>query len=146
MGQMATAILYGVPQPRGVFLLAENDPDETTENGLLELWAEVCEEDIQRYANGQGVDTWGCEHLFVPDTVDEGEYSLMGFWVAVGRSGKLDIPGIETVPLAMLAHGPPYGEALGKARAAWYKFETWARTQGVVFPEPTLYLTEVNVT
>jgi hypothetical protein len=116
MGQMTFGVLYGV--------LAE--PPEQFEDG----WYEV----VKKYAETGN------------SKPSEPSPDGIGYWVAVGASGKDGVPYLEDpFPLTDIASVPEYREAAAKAALDWQKFAVWAKGKGIALDEPKLWLVEVEV-
>lgn len=79
-------------------------------------------------------------------TGDTQNPDLIGFWVAVGASGKKDCPSLDK---GFRLHGfcnvPAYRTAFRRAFRAWGHFAKWAATQGYTFDAPELWLVETEV-
>jgi hypothetical protein len=126
MGQMTFAVLYGVHQP----------PPKK----LYEGWWTL----IERYQKRAPA---GALMPSVPS--GDGDSTFLGFWCAVGASGKEGVPDLS-VPFALNAFGAAcmgYSAALDRAVEAWRAFSSWAcaDVRGVVLPSPQLYLVETEV-
>lgn len=140
MGQMTYAIMYGVATPDDVDLWGEDG-----DSGLVGQWREHCRDEIaawdREHPRTSFRDPWP-ETLWVPQSPYEG-LDIVGFYVAVGASGKPGIPHLEGCALADVES--THYEAYTAARARWDRFAAWATSKGVTFEAPRLYLTETEV-
>jgi hypothetical protein len=68
--------------------------------------------------------------------------NFLGFYVAVGASGKDGVPYLEgfriTDPLA-------YAEQIKEASDKWWKFAAWCKKKDIILPTPELWLIECEV-
>lgn len=114
MGQQTFGIMYGV----------KADPPSESENG----W-----DDLVDKFNGMRPD---------PEYPDGGDGFFLGYWVAVGGSGKDDCAYLADPPFEMsrFYETEPYADFFRQAVDRWGVFETWAKKQGQTFPEPMLWL------
>lgn len=71
---------------------------------------------------------------------------LLGFWVALGGSGRPGVPAPErTVAFDEVATTEPYAMAYALALGRWRRFDRWCDSRGVQLPPPRLWLTETEV-
>lgn len=78
-------------------------------------------------------------------TTDE-ESNVVGFFVAVGASGRDGVPYLEgPINLSNFAGDERYGEAIERARTSWWLFAAFCDQQGVALSEPCLWLVETEV-
>ena len=80
-----------------------------------------------------------CLPAFPPDS------RLVGFWVAVGASGKKGVPYLGEVRLGHVDATEPYAKACSEARRQWMEYARWAREQGVEIGGGELWLAEAEV-
>ena len=141
MGQQTFAILYGIEQPEGVDLFGEDGDD-----GLVGEWEKACGARIRRYEERHPRTSWQMPRgsdVYVPDSPYESHVGLLGFYVAVGASGKAGIPALEGCALADVR--TEYADSYKAARRRWGRFAKWCRAEGIVLPKARLYLTETEV-
>lgn len=141
MAQMTYALLYGIEHPEGVDLFGEDGG-----SGLLGTWVESCRRQIDAFdasRKDKSLRTMGGHAEFVPVDPYQSTVALLGFYVAVGASGKPGIPQLEGFALDDVALR--YGEAMASARARWNRFAAWCNEQGHELPAAKLYLTETEV-
>ena len=145
MGQQSHGILYGVERPKDIDF--NGDYTDDYQQCVFPRFKRDKAAEIQEAATRLNLRPWDAENRFVPDmTHDEGDEArhLMGFWVAVGGSGKRSIPYLGTFPLADLTNGKvkPYASALRNARVRWRRFAKWCAAENIVaLPKPQLWLT-----
>jgi hypothetical protein len=123
MGQMTHAVILGVD--------ASGHAASLGDGGLYDL--------LDKYKAGRGPR---------PDHPhgDTKNYDVIGFWVAVGASGKDGVPDLDTgFQLDGFLDVPEYREAHQRARAAWATFRPWAAKRGFVFGTPRLWLVQTEV-
>lgn len=152
MGQMTYGVLLGCAQPEGVNLYDEDYDAPMERRGLLNRWEkQVCASKIEALTRSLAARNlrgghWRAERCYVP--VLEYDADLLGFWCAVGASGKEGLPSLQE-PFALSTKAfrehPTYAKAYRKARRRWRRFARWAATQGVSLPKATLYLARVEV-
>jgi len=70
------------------------------------------------------------------------EFCLIGFWVAVGGSGRVGLPYLTSFALAQPYE--LYGDQLDVVKERWGLFTTWCAEQGHVLSEPELFLMETE--
>jgi hypothetical protein len=121
MGQMTHGVLYGVKQ---------NAPKKLGDDGWYAL---TDEHEPESGPTASGVH-------------DEDGNEFLGFWVAVGASGKRDVPSLEaSFRLDDIGGTDAYAESLAAAKAAWPAFVKWAETHAVKLREPALWMVETEV-
>ena len=77
---------------------------------------------------------------------DTDNLNLIGFWVAVGASGKDGYPDLDTsFPLDGFLNVPEYKKSYDRAEKAWQMFASWAASEGHAFGEPRLWLVQTEV-
>jgi hypothetical protein len=138
---MTYALLYGVEHPEGADLFGE-DGDE----GLIGKWEDACADRIDRFETKHPQGSWrdpDGRDVYVPDSPYESTIPLIGFYVAVGASGKAGVPGLEG--FALTGAKAKYADAYKAARRRWRRFTKWCATQGIIMPKARLYLTETEV-
>lgn len=144
MGQMTTGIMLGIEVPKGLVLCAEDREDESDEDGVLENWAEECAPRVEALAAKLGCAPWQVEHRYVPDTECDGGRYLVGFWVAVGASGREGVPSLEgAFPIDGVRQRFPKAHA--RAVRRWQRFARWLRGRGFITPDAQLWLTTTEV-
>ena len=125
MGQQAAAILFGVRKPKGA-AWRENE------------WGEILL--LQEFAKATSREAAPVEPRVYDDVC------LVGFWVAVGRSGKEGVPGVDiTVALDEIATKRPYAAAYKRAVKRWEVFVLWCSARNVTPPAARLWLCETEV-
>lgn len=71
---------------------------------------------------------------------------VIGFSVAVGASGERGVPYLSgPIDLANFTTDKRYAKALERARERWEHFAAFCAVEGVAFPEPILWLVELEV-
>ncbi len=71
---------------------------------------------------------------------------LLGFWVAIGGSGKPGVPSPDrTVAADEVATTEPYATSYALALGRWNRFARWCDARGVPLPPPRLWLAETEV-
>lgn len=129
MGQMTSAIMLGVD--------AGEAPKKYEDEGWFELLYAYEKAAKIKPFSGVGPDTPGG---------DTDRPDLIGFWVAVGSSGKEGCPGLDrSFPLDGFLTVPEYRKAHASAQKRWAKFAAWAKEQGHDFGEPRLWLVRTEV-
>ena len=124
MGQMTFAVMYG----------SDRTPPESLDEGWYSL--------IEQYRPGRGL---------APDRPHgDGQPEIVGFWVAVGASGKKGVPDLDTNFLLDgypgLAAVAKYRQAHARAFRAWERFAKWAKKKhGIDFGLPHLWLVQTEV-
>lgn len=120
MGQMTYGLMYGCKQK----------PLESWEDG----WYEVI-------GTKDGYNPRKGPRLAAPEAPD-----IIGFWVAVGASGKRGVPILDDVATDDIRRHPEIGPAYGAAVAAWAPFAAWMMKKHLVtLPEPRLWLVQTEV-
>jgi len=151
MGQMTYGVLLGCAMPEGVTLYDDEYDAQMEKRGLINRWQDACAGNIAALkekleARGARGMLWRAKDCYVPDL--EYDANLLGFWCAVGASGKEGVPSLEE-PFALSAKAfrehPTYAKAYRKARRRWRRFARWAATQGVALPKPKLHLAMTEV-
>jgi hypothetical protein len=143
MGQSTYALMFGVLEediPEGVDLWGE-----TGDDGFIGQWETACANDIAEYGRTHPWKSWNDPHgqdIYVPAHPYEG-LDIIGFYVAVGASGKAGIPMLEGCALSDVA--TVYKDAYAAAKERWQRFYDWAASQGVVLPDARLFLTKTEV-
>lgn len=132
MGQQTNGIMYGVRVPASATPMYDEDYKSPIEKrGLINRW--------------EATHRKGRKQREAVPTFDE-NYDVVGFWVAVGASGKDGLPDLDTpVALNDIETTKPYAASCQKARKKWNAFAKWAATQGVVFPIAQAWLTVTEV-
>lgn len=153
MGQMTVGIMLGVESPENIRDADWSKP-YNQHTKLLDRWERECAVRIDalrtklraKVAEGR-MHSWDAhaEERYIPDVTHDGERDLLGFWIAVGASGKGGIPTLGTVALGAVRTTEPYAKAYQRARRRWWRFARWARTQGVTLPKPRLWIAETEV-
>jgi hypothetical protein len=150
MGQMTYGLLYGVEVPKGLDLHGDDDlydDDELDESGGVFGRAEAhFKTEIESYnkdnpSKGRR-DARGAD-LYVPDTNSEGKTHCMGFWVAIGATGKRGAP--ELSDLILSRPEETYGLEITAAKERWDRFAAWAKAEGIELPDAELRLVETEV-
>ena len=114
MGQQAAAILFGVRKPKGA-AWRENE------------WGEILL--LREYAKA----TSRADAPDEPRAYDD--VCLVGFWVAVGRSGKDGVPSLDvTVGIDEIPTKRPYAAAYKRAVKRWEAFALWCSARNVTPP------------
>ena len=76
---------------------------------------------------------------------DDG-YEIVGFFVAVGASGKRGAPRLcGPIDLNQFEMDARYADACKRARAAWETFAAFCAEHDVMLPEPRMYLVQTDV-
>lgn len=137
MGQMTYAVMFGV----------EAKPPKHLGD---ERWYELCE----RYGRRPGA-----KGLVLARASGDSDFEGIGFWCAVGASGKRGIPDLAGFPLddpggASKVHA----KAIDNAKAAWMEFALWCsapheggegewawKMPAIELPAPRLYLVQTEV-
>lgn len=79
-----------------------------------------------------------------PHTDDS--YEIVGFFVAVGASGKRGAPRLSgPLDIALIEMDARYADACKRARAAWEMFAAFCADHNVMLPEPRMYLVQTDV-
>lgn len=139
MGRMTYGLLFGVEMKA---------PGHLGDEG----WYTAC----ARYNNRDGATA---HKLAVPYNSHGDDFVGIGFWCAVGGSGKPGVPYLEGFPLDEPGRSSPeHAAAIENARKAWAEFVAWASVPqkggsgrfawtmpAMTFPEPRLYLVETEV-
>lgn len=121
MGQWTHAVMLAVAPGKAPELLEEG-------------WSEF----LDAYKAGRGPRP---DHHYGEDDLE-----LLGFWVAVGGSGKDGCPDLTLgFPLDGFLSVPEYKESYDRAMKAWKRFNTWAAKKGHQFGEPKLWLVQTEV-
>lgn len=129
MGQMTSAIMLGV------------DAGEAPETYEDEGWDEL----FYKYEKAAKIKPFSGVGPAKPSG-DTDNYNVLGFWVAVGASGKQGCPSLcRSFPLDGFLAVPEYRKAHASAQKRWAKFAAWAKTQGHDFGEPCLWLVMTEV-
>lgn len=124
MGQMTYAVIYGVDA---------GEAPETLEEGWYSL--------LEKYKSGNGPRP-------TTPSGDTENHDVVGFWVAVGASGKDDVPHLGMgFPLDGFLSVPGYKKSYERAKKAWNKFALWAEREGYreMFDNPKLWLVQTEV-
>mgnify|MGYP000853175546 CR=1 FL=1 len=151
MGQMTYGVLLGCKMPEGVTLYDDEYDTPMEKRGLINRWQDACADNIAALkekleARGARGMFWRAKGCYVPDL--EYDSGLLGFWCAVGASGKEGVPFLEeafALSAKAFREHAVYGKAYRKARRRWRRFARWAATQGVTLPKARLYLTMTEV-
>lgn len=117
MGQSTFGIIYGIRQ----------EPPDNFEEGWHDL-----------------IDEYEKDRPSVPTGKDT--FDFLGYWVAVGGSGKDGAASLHDAPFALLEFPvtPEYQEFCISAQAKWEAFAQWALTKNIKFPLARLYLVETE--
>lgn len=156
MGQITLGILYGVEAPEGVVLLAEDREDGCEDDGLLDAWERACGGPIgrlqERFTAGVLAGKrrqWGADAStrYIPDIEYTAGARLLGFWVAVGATGKSGVPRLSHTPLLISPRSfrEEYPRGYAHARRRWRRFARWAVARGVTLPRARMWLVETDV-
>ena len=135
MGQMTHAVFFGVRMA----------PPDEFEDGWYTL--------IDAYKRRPHASK------FAPSTPYSDDFQGVGFWCAVGASGKDGVPYLSAFPLDDFGSASPeYEAALNRAKEEWVRFATWCAeprkggrgerawsTPAVQLGEPRLWLVETEV-
>lgn len=135
MGQSTFAVLYGIAE-EGLDLGSEDE-------GTLCAWHQECADKIKAYDKRHG--SWRGEAAYIPNRPYEASLPLLGFYIAVGASGKRGVPSLEAFTLSRAGVREAFPDGYKAARRRWRRFAKWAATQGVTLPKARLYLTETEV-
>lgn len=141
MGQSTYAIMYGVLEeelPPNAF---GEDDSGYQENKLVAAWQTHCQPKIEAYDQRHPRKSWADPRgydVYVPQSPYEG-LEMIGFYVAIGGSGK---PGIAELDGFVLADAKAaYPDHYKSARRRWNRFAKWARSNGYNMPRARLFLT-----
>lgn len=156
MGQTTVGILFGVRSPEDVELRDEESDDEPT--GLLDRWERECVQLIAAHDDNRdaliratpGLMPYEVEDgtaRYVPDVEYDSDPPVFGFWIAVGASGKAEVPSLENLamPAARVKTDERFVKAYCSAKRRWSRFARWARAQGVEVGKPRLWRVETEV-
>ncbi len=128
MGQMAIGVLYGCKAPE-----FPDDEDGEAKYAILDRWRKYSKEGYDRDTPKVRVEI-------------EGGTALYGVWVACGGSGEDGAPYFvdECFPLHQFAER--FGKAIARATKLWNRFAKYVeKKEGIVLPQPTLWLTPCEV-
>jgi hypothetical protein len=140
MGQRAQAIMYGVPEIKGVDFYGEDG-----DGGLVGGYRDARADDIAAYERKHPRKSWrdpDAEDLFIPQEPYESPIPVAGFYVACAGSGKAGVPFLE--PTAVDDIATTYADSYAAAVKRWDAFAAWCAEQGVTLPPARLYLTETE--
>ena len=132
MGSQTNGLMYGIRVPASAKPMYDEDYSTPIEKrGLINRWEATLGK--------------GRKAIEAVPTYDE-NYDVVGFWVAVGKDGKDNVPSLDTpVALNDVETTKPYAASCQKARKRWDAFAKWAATQGAVFPIAQVWLTVTEV-
>jgi hypothetical protein len=145
--QRSPCIIYAIETTNdGLFAALFGDSDD----GAVNEWEKQCREKIaafdkQQRAENPKVLTWKLprgSYEFVPISPYKAEPPLLGFYVAVGGSGKDGLPFLTGFPLDDV--GSVFGKEIAAAKERWDRFAAWAKEKGVDLPEAQLYFSETE--
>lgn len=145
MGQTTYAVLYGVEIPKDLPIHDDWSNDREVP-GLLSRWLDAIQDKVTSYDKRHPNRHWSKPDghaVYVPGTPYEATLQLVGFYVAVGASGRAGVPYLTGFPLHDLRAKFP--DAYKAARRRWRRFAKWAAAQGHVMPKARVYLTEMEV-
>lgn len=141
MGQSTYGIMYGVRRPAGIDMYGEDGY-----GGIVGQWRDHCAAEIEAYDREHPRKSWRDpegEDLWIPQDPYEG-LDIVGFYVAVGASGKPGIPDLGSgFAFGEVADAIPEGHKQAVMR--WQRFADWAATMGIVFDPAQLFLTACEV-
>lgn len=139
MGQSAYAIMFGVKQPDDFDYYGEDREDGS--DGLYDLacarWkAEIAAINAARKPGWEEPDG---EDMYIPAVPYEADPPLLGFYIAIGGSGRAGAADLIGFPIDDIA--ATYGEEIASAKERWERFAAFAAGQGVELAEARLWMT-----
>lgn len=137
MGQNTYALMFGVEDGPEVDWAGEE---------IIGEWGKVCADKIKAWEKRHPHKSWRDPYgrdVYVPATTYEADPPLVGFYIAVGASGKAGIPNLEGCAIGdVKAH---YADAYKAARRRWRRFAKWATAKGIALPKARIFLTEAEI-
>ena len=73
----------------------------------------------------------------------ENNPAFFGYSIAVGASGRLGVPNLESFQIDSL--DAKYHNAMKNAIKQWNVFAKWCKSEGIDLPKPHLWLVEMEV-
>lgn len=133
MGQMTIGLMLGCEVPKGMDLHGE-EGEKPDYKGVIGRWEDKVK---RRYGDGK-------PHL-TSNYDEDGTHHLLGIFVAVGASGTDGAAHFEAAfPVAEI--GEHFKKKITAARKLWDQFAAHvAAKEGVVLPEPRLWITPTEV-
>jgi hypothetical protein len=141
MGQNTYALMFGVEECDEIDWSGEDG-----DSGIIGEWGKVCAEKIKAWEKRHPRKSWSDPYgrnVYVPATTYEADPAIVGFYIAVGASGKAGVPNLEGCAVGNVKGR--YPEAYKAARRRWRRFAKWATAKGVALPKARIYLTETEV-
>lgn len=157
MGQITIGVLYGIEIPADMVTVNDDyDGEERIgEPGVLEAFEDAIASRIKALHAKLSLDTsryvsmFDIARRFVPDTEYDGNVPLIGFWCAVGASGRSECAsfGDQSLPLSAKAfrEHERFARSHKNARRRWRRFARWAAERGIALPKPRLWITPTEV-
>lgn len=139
MGKNTLGIMYGVVIPR-----AELYDEEELGYPLFDKAYDYFSKKIDAVKNLDDYEM--AQSRYIPEfNVHDGKM-LIGFWVAVGASGKGGIPylGDGFLPMDDIGQNPEFKKSLKKAQDRWNRFDNWASRE-IIFPPADTWLAQTEV-